>query len=85
MTLAALRATLIDQLTQSHPSTWPALVARMIADLGGSLTPANPAHGWGPHWWELSLLEALGTGETFEEAVRDWTKCTSRMCMAEAA
>jgi hypothetical protein len=85
MSLTALRTALIDQIELTSPDLWPALIAPMTGEFGGSLTPANPAHGWGPHWWELSLLDVMGTGETLEAAVHDWIKCTRRSCMAEEA
>lgn len=84
--LAALLGDMIAAIDLTPSAEQPAMLAAAVADHGGSITPgAQPgrASNWGPHWWEISMLGVMGTGEDFPAALRQWTKCAGRI-VAEA-
>lgn len=84
--MAELREEVIASLELAQVTAWTEIVMAAIAAHGGSLQGPGRS-SWGPHWWELSLLQITGTGDTFDEAVREWAKCARRSAraMEEAA
>lgn len=75
---ADLREQLVATLELSQPSAWSEILTSAIGAHGGALIPTSGT-GWGPHWWQLSLLGVSGTGATLEEAAREWARCSRRM------
>ena len=49
-----------------------------VIDHGGTLVPAMPGGGWGPHYAEISLLGISHTGDSVETAVANWIKAALR-------
>lgn len=81
-----LRCELAETLELAQPTAWADAIEAAIARHGGSLIPRG-RDNWGPHWWQISLLGVEGTGDTFEEAVREWSRCARRLrtAMEDAA
>jgi hypothetical protein len=81
-----LRCELAETLELALPSAWAEIIEGAIARHGGSLIPRG-RDNWGPHWWQVSVLGVEGTGETLEEAAREWSRCARRLrtAMEEAA
>ena len=74
----ALRGELVETLELALPSAWLEIIDAAIAQHGGSLIPRGQDN-WGPHCWHVSILGVAGTGDTLEEAVRDWSRCCRRV------
>jgi len=55
-----------------------AFTGAIIADGGTIVLPPDHGH-WGPLLYEFSFQGILGTGETAEEAMRDWMTCAMRV------
>ncbi len=72
-----VRNDIICSLELAQVSAWNEIVQAAILAHGGALL-APGRNSWGPHWWELTLLSLTATGDTFEEAVREWAKCARR-------
>lgn len=81
-----LRADVVASVELAQVSAWREIIESAILANGGALLAPGQT-SWGPHWWELTLLQITGTGDTFEEAVREWAKCARRAAraMEEAA
>ena len=75
---ALLRASIVQHLHDSDPTTWPALIDHVTTKHGGSLILPDPSSSWASHMAELSLLSITGRGDDLESAVRDWLKAADR-------
>lgn len=65
------------------------IIRKAVVDFGGTLmepcrrqSDDSSISSWGPHDYQLSLLDCSGTGNTFAELAADWAKAAWRMMPA---